>query len=175
MNIRPLRMSSPPALASATHRSADKESISGPEDAFQKSERSTVSIGAGILAAVSLLGMSACTPPPHVGHEAPPEAVAETTVPDAPIELAKDDGKPLTELEIRQRELALREREVAVREKELAVSQKREQGESRLRKLQEQREAHEKAERIGKGIGDTITILDGIGSILVDGANEVLR
>jgi TolA-binding protein len=175
MNISRLTRKSPPRPGLQNDPSHVKEAPKQSEDSFERSEKGSISVGAGILAAVSLFGMAACTPPPS--QQQPPEVVVDESPEESvTVSLAKeDDGKPMTELEIRQRELELREREVAVRERELGVLQRREKGEARLRTLQEQREAREKAERIGKGIGDTISILDAIGGALKDGANEVLR
>ena len=47
------------------------ESREVPKDSFQRSEPASISIGAGLLAAVSLLGMSACTPPPNSAQPIP--------------------------------------------------------------------------------------------------------
>ena len=176
MNISKLSLKSPPTKTGAPSPQTPKPIAPSTEDAYVPSERSSVSIGAGVLLGISLLGMTACTPPPESG-QATTERVVEDTFESSPqISLAKeDDGKPLTELEMRQRELDLREREVAIKERELEVLRSREQGEKRMRAIEEQRAAFEKGERIGKGIGDTLTILDALGEMVKDGANEVLR
>ena len=174
MNISKLNLKSPPIKAGSP--SPRTPAPSSTEDAHVPSERGAVSIGAGVLLGISLLGMTACTPPPESSQATTERVVQDTFESSSQVSLAKeDDGKPLTELEMRQRELDLREREIAIKERELEVLRSREQGEKRMRSIEEQRAAFEKGERIGKGIGDTLTILDALGEMVKDGANEVLR
>lgn len=139
-----------------------------PAESFERSGNHGLKVGAGLLAAVALLGAAGCTPPPQTtAPEAAVEQVmeADTAAEDLGLTQESDEAvskKPLTEMELRERELELREREVALKEKELEILQKREAQDAKLTKLQTQREAYEKGKRTGEAVG---TILDIFGAV----------
>lgn len=138
------------------------------EDSYEGSREVSpgLKVGAGFLAALSLLGAAGCTPTTPV--QAPPvEQTAQTHMDSAKeVDLAKATETPAKTLQ--EKELELREREVALRERELQLMQKREDQDARLRKLQTQRESYEKGKRIGEGVGVAVDIFSALGKAASD-------
>lgn len=183
MNLNPLTFQSPPSRTHSVKPKSGETSDLGQatvQDGLAP-PRTGLKVGAGLLAGLALLSATGCVAPPP----SQPRVERETQTPQthnshqtpSSSDLRKDNEskEPLTELQLRERELDLRERELALREKEVGIYSRAEAQNNRLRTLQEQREAHEKAKRTGEAIGNTITILDGLGQIFGESVNQVLK